>query len=148
MNQYTVTLAGLSVTQMRPETKPSTSTKKAKRGSKKAALKKKRRNPVIRHGGRTEDEASRVVLDDEGTELEVIGSDRLHVLEKPSKSANMGGQRAGMDRPTLPIVNTLCAYDSPMTGKDCWGWAQMLGAIGVNIPSVDQHARDAKEKNA
>ncbi len=77
--------------------------------------KKIRYNPVIRRG-RANDEAPRVVLD-EGTEFEVIGGTGWVVLEEFSKQANMGGWRAGMDGPTLPIVNTVCAFDDETSGK-------------------------------
>ena len=80
--------------------------------------KKKRKvrfNPVIRRG-RADDEEPRVVLD-EGTEFEVIGGKGWLVLEQFSKSANMGGWRSGMEGPTLPIVNAVCAYDDTATNK-------------------------------
>ena len=91
----------------------STKKKETHKSSKKKH--KVRYNPVIRRG-RATDEAPRVVLD-EGTEFEVIGGAGWVVLEQFSKSANMGGWRAGMEGPTLPIVNAVCAYTDELTGK-------------------------------
>jgi hypothetical protein len=77
--------------------------------------KKVRYNPVIK-SGRATDESPRIVLD-EGTEFEVIGGVGWVVLEQFNKSASMGGWRSGMDGPTLPIVNAVCAYDDELTGR-------------------------------
>jgi hypothetical protein len=77
--------------------------------------KKNRRNPAPLDG-REEEDTPRIVLD-EGTEFEVIGGAGWKVLDKLSKSANMGGWRAGMNGPTLPIVNAVTAFDSASTGK-------------------------------
>jgi len=86
---------------------PSSTTQHPK--TKTRPLNRGRRNPIVRRG-RTEDELPRVVLD-EGTELEVIGGIGWTVLEELSKTASMGGWRAGMEGPTLPLVNAICAYD-------------------------------------
>lgn len=90
---------------------------KSKKGTSKRAKPKKkvRFNPVLRDG-RVDDESPRVVLD-EGTEFEVIGGSGWLVLEQFSKSANMGGWRSGMEGPTLPIVNAVCAYEDVASGK-------------------------------
>jgi hypothetical protein len=96
------------------------SSKTQQRQTKTTRLKRGRRNPVVRRG-RTEDELPRVVLD-EGTELEVIGGIGWTVLEELSKTASMGGWRAGMEGPTLPLVNAVCAYDR---GED--GMTILLG---------------------
>ena len=72
-------------------------------------------NSVIRRG-RATDKTLRAVLD-EGTEFEVIGGTGWVVLEKFSKSASMGGWRSGMEGPTLPIVNAVCAYYDELSGK-------------------------------
>jgi hypothetical protein len=95
----------------------SNSNKKNDKGTTKNTKKKRkvRYNPVIRCG-RAMDETPRVVLD-EGTEFEVIGGTGWVVLEQFSKSASMGGWRAGMDGPTLPIVNAVCAYNTELSGK-------------------------------
>ena len=85
-----------------PKTKPSMSTRKSKRGSKKAALKKNRRHLVTRRGGRAEDEGP-----DKGTQFEVIGGNGWHEFDRPSKIENIGRLSAGMDEPTLPIVNAV-----------------------------------------
>jgi hypothetical protein len=86
----------------------SKTSKKQQRNKKTRKLKIGRRNPVVRRG-RADNETPRVVLD-EGTELEVIGGIGWTVLEELSKSASMGGWRAGMEGPTLPLVNAVCAY--------------------------------------
>jgi hypothetical protein len=93
---------------IKSSSKPSPKTQQ--RQPKTTQLKRGRRNPIVRRG-RTEDEQPRVVLD-EGTELEVIGGIGWTVLDELSKTANMGGWRAGMEGPTLPLVNAVCAYDN------------------------------------
>jgi hypothetical protein len=62
-----------------------------------------------------EDKQPRVVLD-EGTKLEVIAGIGRTVLDKQSKTANMGGWHTGMEGPTLPLVNALCAYHDNKDG--------------------------------
>ena len=96
----------------KPRPTKSTKKKSGKTGAKKKRI---RYNPVVRRGC-ANDEAPRVVLD-EGTEFEVIGGAGWVVLEEFSKQANMGGWRAGMDGPTLPIVNAVCAFDDESSGK-------------------------------
>lgn len=114
-----------------PETKPSMSTRKSKCGSKKAALKKNCRNLVTRRGGRAEDEGPRVVLD-KGTQFEVIGGKRWHEFDRPSKIENIGGLSAGMDGPTLSIVNAVYTCVTLLLGLS----AISLGeTIGMNRPS-------------
>ena len=93
----------------------SKSSKTSKKGGKGKHKKKVRYNPVI-NSGRAIDESPRIVLD-EGTEFEVIGGTGWVVLDQFNKSASMAGWRSGMDGPTLPIVNAVCAYDDELSGK-------------------------------
>jgi hypothetical protein len=62
--------------------------------------------PIVADG-HTNTSFPRIVLD-EGTEFEVIVSVGWRVLDMISKTANMGGWRAGMTGPTLPIVYSCC----------------------------------------
>jgi hypothetical protein len=104
--------------------------KNSNQGNKGKRKKKVRYNPVIK-SGRATDESPRIVLD-EGTEFEVIGGVGWVVLEQFNKSASMGGWRSGMEGPTLPIVNAVCAYDDELSGKTI--------LLGVGSAAWDERA--------
>ncbi len=68
---------------------------------------------------------------DEGTEFEVIGGVGWKILERLSKTANLGGWRSGMEGPSLPIVNAVTAYVSPSTGE--------VILLGLGATAFDDH---------
>ena len=80
-----------------------------KKQSKKAA----HCNPVTQCSGKGKE--PRIVIDP-GTEFEVIGGIGWEMVEQVSKAVKMGGALAGIQGPTLPIINAICAVDCATTG--------------------------------
>jgi hypothetical protein len=77
-----------------------------KQGKKSNTAKSCRRNPIVR---RLTDEP-RIVLDP-GTEFNIIGGQGWKVMEQISASVAIYGALSGMEGPSLPVVNAVCAHD-------------------------------------